>query len=122
WQSSPAGEDDWTDLNVSSYTLNLSDGVTEATDFRYYVACEEQENTSDIISVSLKPANQCYCIPEGSNANYYINNFTTSGGVDNIENLDSGAENNGYNDYTAEHSASQVRTEPINFQADFASG
>src|SRR5690625_463505 len=61
WQSSPVGENNWTDLDIGSSTLNMSEGVSEATDFRYFVACEDDEDSTDIVTVNLAPAVECYC-------------------------------------------------------------
>ena len=102
WQSSPVGEGDWTDLNVSSPTYNVP-GIDTATDFRYHVECVNGDSDdSEVISVSINPnTDECYCEPVGTNADRYINNFSTTGGIENISNLESGFSPAGYGDFTA---------------------
>src|SRR5699024_8897427 len=43
WQSSPADEDDWTDLSEENQSPNITfeEGIDEETDFRYMLQCEE---------------------------------------------------------------------------------
>src|SRR5699024_7974054 len=109
WQSSPAGEDDWTDIEGSNSSNDLFEEViTEPTDFRYSINCtlSDESDISGVMEVTLKPANECYCIPEGTNSSYYINNFSTTGGEENIENLNSGFSEGGYGDFTETHTVS----------------
>ncbi len=103
WQSSPAGAGTWTDLGVASSTINIDSGIDTATDYRYHVECINGDtDDSAIISVSLNPdATACYCIPEGTNSARYIDNFATTGGIQNISNLGSGFSTGGYGDFTA---------------------
>ncbi|MEO7081257.1 MAG: fibronectin type III domain-containing protein, partial [Flavobacteriales bacterium] len=42
-----------------------------------------------------------YCQTSGSNASYFVNNFSTTNGFLNISNLNSGRSTNGYGDFTA---------------------
>src|SRR5690606_34220637 len=63
-----------------------------------------------------------YCIPEGTNVNRYINNFSTTGGVDNITNMASGFSTGGYGDFTATHSLTQETGESVSFTADIMGG
>lgn len=67
-----------------------------------------------------------YCIPSantklGSNPYYYINSFSTTGGVTNITNNNTGASPNGYGDYYDTRSVTQNQGEAIDFTADFLS-
>src|SRR5690625_4940308 len=102
WQSSPAGEDDWTDIEGAySNSFNVADGIFEDTDFRYVITCNDDESdTSDIISVTLTPSAECYCIPEATDSARYINNFSTTGAINDISNLNSGFSSGGYGDFT----------------------
>ncbi len=63
-----------------------------------------------------------YCVPEGTNATRYINNFSTTGGSDNISNLASGFSPAGYGDFTATHTVSQYTGADVNFSADVLGG
>src|SRR5690554_3634186 len=102
WQSSPAGAGTWTDLGVASSTITIA-GVDVATDYRYHVECTNGDvDDSEVIEVTLNPnPSDCYCIPEGTNSARYIDNFSTTGGIENISNLGSGYAPNGYGDFTA---------------------
>lgn len=102
WQSSPAGANTWTSLDSPSSTLNVT-GISEPMDYRYHVECDNGDSDdSEVISITLNPNTmECYCIPASTNANYYINDFSTTGGVQNISNLGSGYSTGGYGDFTA---------------------
>src|SRR5699024_8941253 len=44
WQSSPAGEDDWADIeDAHANTYVVEEGIDEPTDFRYKVTCNDGE-------------------------------------------------------------------------------
>ena len=62
-----------------------------------------------------------YCLSTGTNSSYYINNFETTGGSDNISNLTSGYSTNGYEDATS-MIVSQYETGTVNFDASFVGG
>lgn len=67
WQSSPAGDNNWTDITgANSPTYIVVGGIQADTDFRYVVTCSNTSETdeSDIIEVSLNPnLSECYCTP-----------------------------------------------------------
>ena len=103
WQSSPAGENVWTDIpGASSTTYTVAGGISVPTDFRYRVECVNSQETaySDVVQVGLNPAAECYCTPEGTNSSYYVNNFSTTNGIQNITNEASGYSPGGYGDFT----------------------
>ncbi len=102
WQSSPAGEDTWTDIeNSISPNFTLEEGISVPTDFRYMLTCTSSSETSysDIISVTLNPATECYCIPTNNSDYYQITNVATDNALVDI-NVDSQGSENGYSDYT----------------------
>ena len=51
---------------------------------------------------------QQYCVPEATNAARYIENFSTTGGSQNISNLASGFSPAGYGDFYDTQTASQT--------------
>lgn len=122
WQSSPAGGNDWTDLEIGSPSINIA-GIAVPTDFRYHVECVNGDSDdSEIVSYTINPiASECYCIPEGTNTSRYINNFSTTGGVQNISNLVSGFSVGGYGDFTAMTLEANPGDE-ISFDADILGG
>src|SRR5690606_2112197 len=63
-----------------------------------------------------------YCIPVGTNSNYYINNFETTGGSANISNMNSGFSAGGYGDFYNTHSVAQAPGEDVSFTAGFPTG
>ena len=65
-------------------------------------------------------SNLGYCISAGDNSTYYINNFETTGGTDNISNTSSGYSTNGYI-YEPLMVVSQYATGTISFTASFGS-
>jgi len=62
-----------------------------------------------------------YCVPEGTNSSRYINHFSTTGGIDNITNNNSGFSQNGYGDFTNMVLKGYSGT-AIDFNADIVGG
>lgn len=123
WQSSPAGAGTWTDLGVDSATITIA-GINTPTDYRYHVECDNGDSDdSEVISITLNPnAEECYCIPEGTNSSRYINNFATTGGSENISNMGSGFSPNGYGDFYDTHTVAQEPGEIVEFSVDLEGG
>ncbi len=120
WQSSPAGANNWEDIFAalsSSYTA--SEGIQEATDYRHIFRCvySGETNASVVIQVSMNPdESACYCIPEATNPEQYINSFSTTSGQQNINNENSGFSPGGYGEFqtlTLKHGLGGT----INFEA-----
>jgi hypothetical protein len=63
-----------------------------------------------------------YCGISGTGTDFYINNFSTTGGVSNISNLASGFGANNYEDATAMTVSQFVGGPAVNFTVDFGSG
>ncbi len=59
-----------------------------------------------------------YCIPKTLNSAYYIDGFSTTGGITNISNLSSGFSSDGYGDFTS-MTVKQLQGGEINFTATF---
>src|SRR5690554_2306413 len=123
WQSSPAGDNTWTDLGQSSSTITIA-GISEPMDYRYHVECENGDSDdSEVISVSLNPnTDECYCIPEGTNSGRYIDNFSTTDGTENISNMGSGYSAFGYGDFYDTHTIAQEQGETVGFSVDIVGG
>ncbi|HTO15572.1 MAG TPA: GEVED domain-containing protein [Edaphocola sp.] len=106
WQSSPVGANTWTNITGATFdTLNLSAGISAATDYRYVITCPNysSSDTSNIVTVNITPGNQCYCTPPPptfANTNW-IDSVHTTGAIINFANMGSGFNNSGYSDYTA---------------------
>lgn len=96
WQTSPAGEDNWTDLNVAASTLTVDDGIEEPTDYRYHVECDNGDSdNSEVIAVTLSDdPTDCYCEAAGSTVEAITH--VEFAGIDNANTNDS----DGYIDYT----------------------
>jgi len=106
WQESPAGANTWTDIPGATVpNFNYIAGITEPMDFRCMVTCDAsgQSAVSNVISVGLNGALDCYCIPEYGNGcmwGYEITNV-------NLESIDNNSSGDcsvstpiGYSDYT----------------------
>src|SRR5699024_3065678 len=121
WQTSPGGEDDWSDMEgENSFTLNLPDGIEEDTDYRFYVKCNnsDMDDHTDPVSFVTNPPNDCYCTP-GNSTSYYISSFSTSGGDENIDQENSAPFENGYADHFDEQTVSRLKTLSVDFDAVF---
>lgn len=82
-------------------------------DYRLIVECT---NTGDVDTSTLISVISDYCFPSGTNASYYINNFSTTLGITNISNLASGYSTNGFGDYLVQ-SMSVYPGNSFNFSA-----
>jgi PKD repeat protein len=63
WQSKTEGGA-WTTIEgVTSLTYNVSEGIFEATEFRYINICtlNGKSDTSNVLSISINPPLECYC-------------------------------------------------------------
>lgn len=124
WESSPSGLNTWTTIaGALSNAYTTSSGITEDTDYRVRVICQSSslEDTTTVHTVTLNQPHECYCVPEGTNAARFINDFSTNGGVQNITNLGTGFSPGGYGDYSM-NGVSQIINETINFTANTIGG
>jgi len=108
WQSSPTGTNTWTTLStvtpaigVSTYNYSVST-QTAGTDYRCVIACSfsNDSSVSNVVTVAQNPATTCYCTNTYTSNSGYITNFTTTGGITNLNN-NSTVVSGGYSDYTA---------------------
>lgn len=126
WQSSPSGMGTWTTLSTvtpvigtSTYTY-IASGQSAATDYRCVVSCSfsGDSSVSNTYTVAQNPFNTCYCIPtyvNGCSNGARINNFSTTGAIDNITNNNTGcAISGGYSNYTAQF-VRAVKGTTVNF-------
>jgi len=104
-----------TGLTISNYTLT---NLTTNSTYDFYVR-QNCTVTADGYSGWIKFTFQSYCVPisnSWSDADgYSIRSLSTSGGLVNIHNLDSGFSPQGYADFTAIHSVSQSAGETLFF-------
>lgn len=99
WQSSPAGQDNWTDVaGATSTTYNVSAGISAATDYRFVVTCTAsgESAATDVHSVTLKPGSECYCFPSISTVE-----AITRVVVSDIDNSSPANSTSPYEDFTA---------------------
>ncbi len=110
----------WTNLGTAS--VNPSRTVTTqtvATQYRVYITCSAGgTDTSAGVAVAQNPPNQCYCTPSSASTFYYIDNFSTTGGLTNVSNLGSGQSVNGYGQFLSQV-VSQNPTFPVSFSTSF---
>ncbi|HRO75269.1 MAG TPA: GEVED domain-containing protein [Crocinitomicaceae bacterium] len=114
WQSSPVGENTWTNIagaTTSDYTL--VGGITASTDFRYFVSCaiSGEKDSSNVVTVVAKAPTECYCEPVytygcqdlGAGEFVGINDFMLTGenGTE-INDFGTGCSTNSYDDRTTE--------------------
>ena len=59
-----------------------------------------------------------YCIPEGMTSTRLIENFSTTGGIQNISNISSGFSDGGYGNFYNIHTVGQKRGEDVSFSVD----
>lgn len=103
---------------TESYSIG---GLTPETSYDFYV---QADCDGDGLSVWTGPYSfyTGYCIVEGTDPTYHINNFSTTGGISNISNLNSGASPGGYQNATAMVVSQFDGGGPISFNANFVGG
>ncbi|HTN46614.1 MAG TPA: GEVED domain-containing protein, partial [Flavipsychrobacter sp.] len=108
WEEQPVGSSAWNVIAGATNTSHIvSAGITVATNYRMVTNCSFGSSApSNIISVAVKPATQCYCTPLYSNGcsvsgfNARIESVTVTGaGSTAITNTNSGCSANGYGLY-----------------------
>jgi hypothetical protein len=105
WQSSPAGQNNWTDVPGGLLpTTHIYGGIENPTDYRYVVSCSltGQTSTSEVIQVGM--STNCYCMPEANCSGpggLQINNVRLIGETVVLDNT-SGCSGGGYGDFRLE--------------------
>lgn len=110
WQErSPAGTGTWQDISgANSTSLSIANGITQATDYRFYIVCNSSalSDTSSPVSATINPITQCYCIPSFTypcSSNDYIDNFSLSGENNtSIADIGTGCSTGNYDDQTTQ--------------------
>ncbi|HRP90971.1 MAG TPA: GEVED domain-containing protein [Edaphocola sp.] len=118
WQQSLDGGTTWTNIvGATGISYFVTNGITDTTSYRYHIACttSNMDTVSNVVVVKVKGFMACYCTPGGSNANYFINSFSTTGAVQNISKLNTGFTPNGYADYTSTDTVIQEQSAVVNF-------
>ena len=89
WQSSPAGQNAWTDIvGATGSPYTMLGGITAATDFRYIITCTNtsDSDTSNVFSVGLSPETECYYIYDLCSFDMSINNVELVGETQTLDN------------------------------------
>jgi hypothetical protein len=126
WQQLNTSTNTWVPASGTNTnaTYTIASGITAATDYRLKVTCTNGGgfDISAPVSIGISPASQCYCIPGGTNSSYYINDFSTSGGVQNISKTGTGFATGGYGNYTTTDTVAVAASGIFNINAAFGSG
>ncbi|HNL35312.1 MAG TPA: GEVED domain-containing protein, partial [Bacteroidia bacterium] len=111
WQSSTDGVT-YTNTSGTLPTYSATQSVT--TWYQCVVTCTNSglSITTTPVQVLQNLPNNCYCTPTSTSATYGITNFTTTGGVTNINNTSTGGQ--GYVNNTAQV-VSQLQGSSVNF-------
>ncbi len=108
WQSS-TDNSTWTNVASAGTSSTYTATPSSATYYRCNVTCSGSTGTSTPLLVNLT-----YCASTGTSTTYYISNFTTTGGLTNI-NLSSTGAAGGYINNSATYSCSQYAGSSINY-------
>ncbi|WP_412986452.1 GEVED domain-containing protein [Pontimicrobium sp. IMCC45349] len=84
----------------------------------YRIRVQRNGSNNDMNGGEICIFSPSYCIPVGTSTLDYIDDFSTTGGITNITNNNSGFSTNGYGDFTA-LSVEQVAGGTINFSGSF---
>ena len=125
WQSNTNGAG-WVDEGplmdaYASFTATAPDEEGTEVEWRLSVSCTLSGESAES-NVAMFTVEKVYCHPKGTNPDRYINDFTTSGGVENINNTNSGYSTDGYGDFFDTMGVSQVINQPVSFNANFVGG
>jgi hypothetical protein len=103
---------------TASGTPNFSASLTSNTEYEFYVQadCGGGDLSGWFGPISVFTG---YCEFEGLDSDYFINNFSTTGGISNISNLTSGFSPTGYEDATSMIVSNFAGSPNINFSVDF---
>lgn len=99
WQQKQPNTEEWMDIaGANSFILNITNGINEATDYRFRVEC--QTSGMSAVTNPVSAIILCYCIPNSAcTMGYSINNVSLEGESQTIDN-DSGCSTDGYGDFT----------------------
>src|SRR5690554_2168828 len=99
--------------------LSLNDGVFYG---NFGMIQNGNFNLMSSVTVDYTAEDLDYCIPEGTNSGRYIDNFSTTGGVQDISNMGTGFSPGGYGDFFDTHEVSQIQGQSITVSANIVGG
>ena len=114
--------------NDSNLTFTAT-GLNSTTTYYFFIysfndsACTggPSYNTTSPLTDNATTTVPSYCTPSSTDSNYYINDFSTTGGTTNITNNGSGYSLGGYGDFTGQ-TVTQTAGGTINFSGAFIGG
>lgn len=117
WQESPAGQNNWTDIAGATMSTYSSPGITIPMDYRYITTCTPSglSDTSTVVTTTILPTHECYCPPSTSSTSYFIDSFSTTGAVQNVQNGSTGMGPNGYQNFSATDTIGQIQGQDVSF-------
>lgn len=117
WQFSDNGSAPWTDI-VGQTAETLSTTAKSTLGTRYYRRAITCAGTTSYSMSVIYTTQITYCTPAGTNSSYFINNFSTTGGIQNITNNGTGFSTGGYGSFTAKI-VSQIQLATVNFSSAY---
>ncbi|NGX83279.1 GEVED domain-containing protein [Aequorivita sp. KMM 9714] len=103
--------------NTPAYTI-----LTDGNEILDGVLPGGEEATFSDLNCDTGGGTITYCIPEGTNSSRFINNFSTTGGSDNVSNMASGYSADGYGDFYDTHTVAQEQGGDVEFTVDIEGG
>jgi len=95
--------------------------VSPTTTYRLRIMRTNNANANDMTgTICVYKVVPGYCASTSTSSSYYINNFTTTGGVSNVSNV-TGYSAGGYGDYTVQ-TVSQYAGQQVNYSAVYTGG
>ena len=123
WEVYNTGTTTWDPAPGTNNTFTYTGNITASTDFRFTATCTNGNGTASTtpVTVAISPFNQCYCTPATTSTSYYINNFSTTNGLQNISKLASGYSTGGYANYSGTDTVALLENGSFNFSTNFGS-
>ncbi len=124
WQVYNSATTTWGPAPGTNNLMTYTGSITSPTDFRFSITCTNGNGTAATtpVSIAVTTFAQCYCIPTNTtNTTYFINSFTTTGGLSNISNTNSGLSSGGYGNFSSQI-VSVLANDSFTYNATYTTG
>jgi len=121
WQYYNTATTTWDPAPGTNNTFTYTGNITSQTDFRFAITCGANTGTTTPMTINVNPVTQCYCTPATTSSTYFINNFSTTNGISDITNANSGYSTAGYGNFTGTQTVSVLENGSFNFSGNYGS-
>lgn len=119
WQSRELPAGTWTNIaGATAFSLSVPNGVGVETAYRFILTCtsSNMSDTTNALEIDFLPSNVCYCLPSTNSTTYFIDSFSTTGAIQNVVNGGTGMGPNGFQNFVATDTITQMQTQEVAFR------